>query len=81
MGARRPQRRTRPVRGRMGSEDSIRNTPVETVRDVAKQPHSHPMVTMAAIRSDGSVESVTSFVSSGVAQVDEAVRRILAAKP
>ncbi len=52
------------------------NTPVETVREVAKQPHTHPMVTVA-IRSDGSVESVTFVVSSGVAQVDEAIRRIV----
>ena len=52
------------------------NTPVATVREVAKQPHSHPMVTVA-IRSDGSVESVTFVVSSGVAQVDDAIRRIV----
>ena len=52
------------------------NTPVETVREVAKQPHTHPMVTVA-VRSDGSVESVTFVVSSGVAEVDEAIRRIV----
>ncbi|MEO8186890.1 MAG: TonB C-terminal domain-containing protein [Burkholderiaceae bacterium] len=52
------------------------NTPVTTVREIAKQPHMHPTVTVA-IRSDGSVESVTFVVSSGVAQVDEAIRRIL----
>ena len=52
------------------------NTLVETVREVAKQPHRHPMVTVA-IRSDGSVESVTFVVSSGVAQVDDAIRRIV----
>ena len=34
------------------------------------------MVTVA-IRSDGSVESVTFVVSSGVAGIDEAVRRIV----
>ena len=34
------------------------------------------MVTVA-IRSDGSVESVTFVVSSGVAEVDEAIRRIV----
>ena len=34
------------------------------------------MVTVA-IRSDGSVESVTFVVSSGVAEIDEAVRRIV----
>jgi hypothetical protein len=52
------------------------NTPVETVREVAKQPHTDPMVTVA-IRSDGSVESVTFVVSSGVAAIDEAIRRIV----
>ncbi len=52
------------------------NTPVATVREVAKQPHRHPMVTVA-IRSDGSVESVTFVVPSGVAQVDDAIRRIV----
>ena len=34
------------------------------------------MVTVA-IRSDGSVESVTFVISSGVAQVDDAIRRIV----
>ena len=52
------------------------NTPVATVRELAKQPHRHPTVTVA-IRSDGSVESVTFLVSSGVAQVDEAIRHIV----
>ena len=52
------------------------NTPLETVREIAKRPHTAPMVTVA-IRSDGSVESVTIEVSSGVAQVDEALRRIV----
>jgi TonB family protein len=52
------------------------NTPVELVRDVAKRPHTDPMVTVA-IRSDGSVESVTFVISSGVPEVDEAIRRIV----
>jgi outer membrane biosynthesis protein TonB len=52
------------------------NTPVETVRELAKRPHTHPMVTVA-IRSDGSVESITIVLSSGVAEVDEAIRRIV----
>jgi TonB family protein len=52
------------------------NTPVDTVREVAKQPHTNPVVTVA-IRSDGSVESVTFVISSGVAEVDEAIRRIV----
>ena len=52
------------------------NTLVKTVREVAKQPHTDPTVTVA-IRSDGSVESVSFVVSSGVAEVDEAIRRIV----
>jgi outer membrane biosynthesis protein TonB len=55
------------------------DTAVETVRDVAKRPHNPPMVTVA-IRSDGSVESVTFDVSSGVAEIDEAIRRIVEAR-
>jgi len=52
------------------------NTAVETVREVAKRPHTAPMVKVS-IRSDGSVESVIFDVSSGVAEVDEAIRRIV----
>jgi TonB family protein len=52
------------------------NTPFATVREIAKQPHRHPTVTVA-VRSDGSVESVTFLISSGVAQVDDAIRRIV----
>ena len=46
------------------------------VREAAKQPHTDPIVTVA-IRSDGSVESVTFVRSSGVAAIDEAIRRIV----
>jgi len=52
------------------------NTPVEVVRDIAKQPHTDPLVTVA-IRSDGSVESVTFVISSGVPAIDEAIRRMV----
>jgi len=52
------------------------NTPVETVREVKKQSHRDPLVTVA-LRSDGSVESVTFVISSGVAAVDDAIRRII----
>jgi len=52
------------------------NTPVETVRELTQRPHTPPMVTVA-VRSDGSVELVSFDVSSGVAQVDEAIRRIV----
>jgi hypothetical protein len=52
------------------------NTAADMVRDVANRPHTNPLVTVA-IRSDGSVESVTFDLSSGVAEIDEAIRRIV----
>ena len=52
------------------------DTPVEVVRELAKQPHTDPVVTVA-IRRDGSVESVTIVLSSGSADVDAAIRRIV----
>jgi hypothetical protein len=52
------------------------NMTFDMVREAAKLPHTNPMVTVA-IRSDGSVESVTFVVSSGVAAIDDAIRRIV----
>ena len=52
------------------------NMTLDMVRDAAKRPHTHPLVTVA-VRSDGSVESVTIVTSSGVTEIDEAVRRIV----
>ncbi len=52
------------------------NTPYDVVRELAKYPHIDPMVTMA-IRSDGSVESVTIVLSSGSPEIDEAIRRLV----
>jgi TonB family protein len=52
------------------------NTAVEAYREAAQRPHVDPVVTVA-IRSDGSVESVTFVLSSGVPELDEAVRRIV----
>ena len=51
-------------------------TTFDMVREAAKQPHTDPLVTVA-IRSDGSVESVTFVRSSGVVAIDEAIRRIV----
>ncbi len=48
----------------------------DMVREAAKQPHADPIV-WVAIRSDGSVESVTFVLSSGVAVLDEAIRRVV----
>lgn len=52
------------------------DTPIETVRRLASQVPRDPMVTVA-IRSDGSVESITFDLSSGAADVDEAIRRLV----
>lgn len=52
------------------------NTLPAIVRDVTRRPHTPPTVTVA-LRSDGSVESVTFVVSSGVPDIDEAIRRIV----
>ena len=48
----------------------------DMVREAAKLPHIDPLVTVA-IRSDGSVESVTFVRSSGVAALDDAIRRVV----
>jgi TonB family protein len=52
------------------------NMTLDMVREAAKQPHADPLVTVA-VRSDGTVESVTLVQSSGVAAIDDAVRRIV----
>ena len=52
------------------------NMTIDQVRDAAQRRHTPPLVTVA-IRQDGSVESVTFVVSSGVPQIDEAIRRIV----
>ena len=52
------------------------NMTFDMVREAAKQAHNRPLVTVA-IRSDGSVESVTFVSSSGVPAIDEAIRRIV----
>src|SRR4030095_5381080 len=52
------------------------NTAVETVREIAKRPHTAPMVSVA-VRRDGAVESVTIVVSSGVPEIDETIRLIV----
>ncbi|MBK6601166.1 MAG: TonB family protein [Betaproteobacteria bacterium] len=52
------------------------NMTFDMVREAALQPHADPLVTVA-IRSDGSVESVTFVKSSGAAALDEAIRRVV----
>jgi len=52
------------------------NPTFDLVRDALKQPYTDPLVTVA-IRSDGSVESVTFFRSSGSPALDDAIRRVI----
>jgi TonB family protein len=52
------------------------NTSVDVARQVARHMRASPLVTVA-IRSDGSVESVTFVLSSGAPEADEAIRRIV----
>ena len=52
------------------------NTLPDKVREVAQRPHTPATVTVA-LRRDGSVESMTFVVSSGVAEIDDAIRRIV----
>ena len=55
------------------------NMAIDMVREVVKQPHTQPVVTIA-IRADGSVEKVTFEVSSGVPAIDEAIRKVIASQ-
>ena len=52
------------------------NMTIDMVGEAAKQPHANPLVTVA-IRGDGSVESVTFVLSSGVAAIDKAIRHVV----
>ena len=52
------------------------NVMLDPVRELVSRPHTRPQVTVA-IRSDGSVESVTFVVPSGVPEIDNAIRRLI----
>jgi len=52
------------------------NIAPDKVQAIARQVRTNPVVTVA-IRSDGSVESVTFVTSSGVPAIDEAIRQIV----
>jgi len=52
------------------------NMTFDMVREAVRQPHTDPVVTVA-VRSDGSVESVSFVRSSGVPAIDEGIRRIV----
>ena len=55
------------------------NPTMDAVRELVRQPHTDPLVTVA-IRADGTVESVSFYRSSGVPAIDDAVRRIIEAQ-
>jgi chemotaxis protein histidine kinase CheA len=55
------------------------NMTIDMVRELVKQPHTQPMVTVA-VRADGSVEKVTFEVSSGVPALDDAIRKVIASQ-
>jgi hypothetical protein len=61
------------------SQKIEKNMTFDMVRDLVKQAHNRPTVTIA-VRADGSVEKVTFVTSSGVAAIDEAVRKIIASQ-
>jgi TolA protein len=52
------------------------NMTIDMVREIANQPHTDPLVTVA-VRSDGWVETITFVRSSGVPGIDEAIRRVI----
>ncbi len=53
------------------------NQSFDTVRELIKQPHAQPIVTVA-VRADGSVEKVTFVVSSGNRALDAAIEAVVA---
>jgi TonB family protein len=55
------------------------NMTLDMVRDIVKQRHVPPTVTVA-VRADGTVEKVTFVVSSGVPAIDEAIRKVVASQ-
>ncbi|WP_426210522.1 TonB C-terminal domain-containing protein [Massilia sp. TWP1-3-3] len=55
------------------------NMTIDMLRDVVKQAHVQPIVTVA-IRADGSVEKVTFVASSGVPAIDESIRKVVASQ-
>jgi TonB family protein len=52
------------------------NASLDPLREPKKQPHTDPLVTVV-LRSDGNVEGVTFDRSSGVAEIDDAIRHIV----
>lgn len=52
------------------------NMTFDAVRDLAARPHTRPLVTVA-LRRDGSVESISFVLSSGLPELDEAIRQVV----
>ena len=52
------------------------NMTIEAVRELLRQPHTNPIVTVA-VRSDGAVETISFVRSSGLPALDAAVTRII----
>jgi TonB family protein len=62
--------------GELWARKIEQNVNLDPLRETLGQPHADAMVTVA-VRSNGSVESVTFVRSSGVPAVDDAIRRIV----
>lgn len=63
----------------MARKIELNPTTIAMVREVVKQPHVRPAVTVA-VRADGSVERVTFTVSSNVPAIDDAIRKVIASQ-
>ena len=61
---------------RVGARRSSSNAAFDILKAAKVAPYTNPIVTVA-LRSDGSVDSIVINQSSGVADVDAAVRRII----
>lgn len=55
------------------------NVAIEALRELVSRPHANPIVTVA-LRRDGTVESIVFVISSGVTELDEAIRSIVQAQ-
>jgi TonB family protein len=61
------------------SQKIEKNMTFEMIRELIKQAYNRPTVTIA-VRADGTVEKVSFVTSSGVAAIDEAVRKVIASQ-
>jgi hypothetical protein len=61
------------------SQKIEKNMTFDMIRDLIKQAYNRPTVTIA-VRADGTVEKVSFVTSSGVAAIDDAIRKIIASQ-